>query len=128
MKKVSVIISAIILALIANTGIINAQTANTGEKYFVGKWSLMVYGLPDGDTKLLVSIEKKEDKLTGTLSDPARTDAPLDMYDIVVADSTFKGNFSAQGMDISLMLKIKDDKNLTGNMMEMFEIKGTKEE
>jgi hypothetical protein len=35
--------------------------------------------------------------------------------------------FRAQGMDISLMLKIKDDKNVTGNMMDMFDIKGTKE-
>ena len=63
----------------------------------------------------------------GTLADPSKTDPPLELSDIVVADSTFKASFSAQGMDITLMLKIKDDKNITGSLMDMFDIKGTKE-
>jgi hypothetical protein len=127
MKKVSIIISTIILVFIVNSGSVNAQAKNTGEKYFIGKWSLMVYGLPDGDTKMVVNIEKKEDKLTGNLSDPAKTDPPLELAGIEIADSTFKATFSAQGMDISILLKIKDDKNVTGNIMDMFDIKGTKE-
>jgi hypothetical protein len=87
----------------------------------------MIYGLPDGDTKMTINIEKKDDKLIGNLADSAKTVPPLDLANIEVADSTFKATFSAQGMDISLMLKIKDDKNVTGNMMDMFDIKGTKE-
>jgi hypothetical protein len=127
MKKTLFILSTIILAFIVNTGSINAQATNTGEKYFIGKWNLMVYGLPDGDTKMTINIEKKDDKLIGNLADSAKTVPPLDLANIVVADSTFKATFSAQGMDISLMLKIKDDKNITGSMMDMFDIKGTKE-
>jgi hypothetical protein len=127
MKKVSIIISTIILALIATTGSINAQTKNTGEKYFLGKWNVMVYGVPDGDTKMVINIEKKDDKMAGTLADPAKTDPPLILENIIVADSTFKATFNTQSMDISIMLKIKDEKNITGNMMEMFDIKGTKE-
>jgi hypothetical protein len=128
MKKVSILISTIVLTVIVTTGLMNAQTKNTGEKYFIGKWNVIVYGVPDGDTKMVVNIEKKDDKLTGTLADPAKTDAPLELSDIVVADSTLKALFNAQGMDISLFLKIKDEKNITGNMMDMFEIKGTKED
>jgi hypothetical protein len=127
MKKVSIFISAITLALYLATGTVSAQTTNTGEKYFIGKWNVMVYGVPDGDTKMVVNIEKKEDKLTGTLADPSKTDPPIELSDIVVDDSTLKASFSAQGMDISLLLKIKDDKNITGNMLDMFDIKGTKE-
>jgi hypothetical protein len=127
MKKESIIVSAIMLAIIVNSGTINAQAKITGEKYFIGKWNVMVYGVPDGDTKMIINIEKKEDKLTGNLADPAKTDPPLELENIEVADSTFKATFSAQGMDITLMLKIKDDKNITGNMMDMFDIKGTKE-
>jgi hypothetical protein len=127
MKKVYFILSTIIIAFIVNTGSINAQAKNTGEKYFIGKWNVMVYGLPDGDTKMTINIEKKDDKLSGNMADSAKTVPPLDLANIEVADSTFKATFSAQGMDISLMLKIKDDKNVTGNMMEMFEIKGTKD-
>jgi hypothetical protein len=127
MKKVSIFISAITLALYLATGTVSAQEKNTGEKYFLGKWNVMVYGVPDGDTKMIVNIEKKEDKLTGTLADPSKTDPPLELSGIVVADSTLNASFSAQGMDITLLLKIKDDKNITGNMMNMFEIKGTKE-
>jgi amino acid permease len=127
MKKVSIIISIIILAFIVNIGTIMAQTKDTGEKYFTGKWNLMVYGLPDGDTKMIISLEKKDDKLSGNLADPGKSDAPLELANIEVADSTFKSTFNAQGMDITLFLKIKDEKNVTGNMMDMFEIKGTKE-
>jgi hypothetical protein len=127
MKKALFILSTIIIAFIVKTGSINAQVKNTGEKYFIGKWNLMVYGLPDGDTKMTINIEKKDDKLIGNLADSAKTVPPLDLANIEVADSTFKATFSAQGMDISLLLKIKDDKNVTGNMMDMFDIKGTKE-
>lgn len=126
MKRVSIIISTIILAFIVNTSI-SAQEKITGEKYFIGKWNLMVYGLPDGDTKMVMNIGKTDDKLTGNLGDPTKTDPPLELTNIEAADSTFKAMFSAQGMDISVMLKIKDDKNVTGNMMDMFDIKGTKE-
>jgi hypothetical protein len=127
MKKALIIIAGIIITLIVNTGTINAQVKITGEKYFIGKWNVMVYGVPDGNTKMIINIEKKEDKLTGNMSDPAKSDPPLELSNIEVADSTFKATFSAQGMDISLLLKIKDDKNITGNMMDMFDIKGTKE-
>jgi hypothetical protein len=128
MKKISIVISIAIFALISISETVNAQTKITGEKYFIGKWNVMVYGVPDGDTKMLINIEKKDDKIAGTLSDPAKTDPPLVLENIMVADSTFKATFNTQGMDISIMLKIKDDKNITGNMMEMFDIKGTKED
>ena len=127
MKKASIILSTIILTFIVTTGSMNAQAKNTGENYFIGKWNVMVYGVPDGDTKMVIDIEKKDDKLTGNMADPAKTDPPLELANIEVADSTFKATFNAQGMDISLMLKIKDDKNITGNMMDTFDIKGTKE-
>lgn len=127
MKKASIILSTIILTFIVTTGSMNAQAKNTGENYFIGKWNVMIYGVPDGDTKMVINIEKKDDKLTGNMADPAKTDPPLELANIEVADSTFKATFNAQGMDISLMLKIKDDKNITGNMMDTFDIKETKE-
>lgn len=127
MKKASIILSTIILTFIVTTGSMNAQAKNTGENYFIGKWNVMIYGVPDGDTKMVINIEKKDNKLTGNMADPAKTDPPLELANIEVADSTFKATFNAQGMDISLMLKIKDDKNITGNMMDTFDIKETKE-
>jgi hypothetical protein len=127
MKKASIIISTIILAFVINTGSVNAQAKNTGEQFFIGKWNLVVYGVPDGDTKIVLNIEKKDDKLAGNFSDPTKTDPPMELSGIEVADSTFKATFNAQGMDISLMLKIKDDKNVTGSMMDQFDIKGEKE-
>jgi hypothetical protein len=105
----------------------SAQMKNTGEKYFIGKWNVIVYGVPDGDTKMVINIGKKDDKLTGNMADPAKSDPPIEFANIEVSDSVFKATFPAQGMDITLMLKIKDDKNITGSMMDMFDIKGTKE-
>jgi hypothetical protein len=127
MKKAAIIISVFILTSIINIGTIKAQERITGEKYFIGKWNLMIYGVPDGDTKIVINIEKKEDKLSGSMADPSKSDPPLELSNIEIADSTFKATFNAQGMDIALMLKIKDDKNVTGNMMDMFDIKGIKE-
>ena len=128
MKKASIILSMIIMAIVMNTSLLKAQDINTGEKYFTGKFNLMVYGLPDGDTKMVLTIVIKDDKLTGTIVAPERTDPPLELTGIAVADSTLNATFSAQGMDITLFFKIKDDKNVTGNMMNMFDIKGTKEQ
>ena len=94
---------------------------------YLGKFNLMVYGLPDGDTKMVLNIVKKDDKLTGTIGGAEQTDTPLELSGITVADSTLDATFIAQGMDISLFFKIKDDKNITGNMLNMFDIKGIKE-
>lgn len=128
MKKVSIIISAILLGLFAITISLNAQEVNAGEKNFIGKWNLMVYGLPDGDTKMVMNIEKKEEKLAGTLTGPVSTDPPVELANIAVADSTLNATFNAQGMDITLFFKLKDAKNITGSMLDMFDIKGTKED
>ena len=127
MKKVSIIISSLILVFIITNASLNAQSIKNGEKYFIGKWNLMVYGLPDGDTKMILNIEKKDNKLTGNLGDPTESEPPLELANIVIADSSLNASFIAQGMDITLMFKIKDAKNITGYMMDMFEIKGTKE-
>jgi hypothetical protein len=127
MKRVLIFISTIILVFSVNTGLMSAQTKSTGEQFFIGKWNLIVYGVPDGDTKIVLNIEKKDDKLTGSLADPTKTDPPMELTGIEVADSTFKATFNAQGMDISLMLKIKDEKNVTGSMMDQFDIKGEKD-
>ena len=59
MKKASIILSTIILTFIVTTGSMNAQAKNTGENYFIGKWNVMIYGVPDGDTKMVINIEKK---------------------------------------------------------------------
>jgi hypothetical protein len=128
MKKVSIFISLIMLVFLVSTGSTKAQAVNAGEKDFIGKWNLMVYGLPDGDTKMVMNIEKKEEKLTGTLTSTASTDPPLELTNVVVADSTLNASFSAQGMDITLFFKLKDAKNVSGSMMDMFDIKGTKED
>lgn len=127
MKKISIILSTIILTFIVSTGSTNAQVKNTGEKYFTGKWNVVVYGVPDGDTKMVINIGKKEDKFTGNMADPSKSDPPIELANIEVSDSVFKATFPAQGMDITLMLKMKDDKNITGSLMDMFDIKGTKE-
>lgn len=127
MKKVTIVLSMIIVALMINNSSLKAQEKNTGEKYFIGKFNLMVYGLPDGDTKMVLNIAKKEDKLTGTLSAPEQADPPMELSNIAIADSTLNATFYASGMDITLFFKIKDDKNITGNMLNMFDIKGTKE-
>jgi hypothetical protein len=104
----------------------NVQTGITGESYFLGKWNILAKGLPQGDTRMVVSIEKKDGKLTGNLSDPASPDGSMEFTSVTINNNTLNAVFPAQGMDVSLTITRKDDTNITGDIMGMFMLDGSR--
>lgn len=129
MKKVKVFFAGVSF-LLFSIGL-NAQNKTVadsllGEAYFTGKWNILAKGLPQGDTKMVLIIEKKEGKLTGNLSDPASTEGPLEFTSVTIDGNALNAVFTAQGMDVPLNLTKKDDKNITGDIMGMFEIEGSR--
>jgi len=119
MKKLKSILTGLVLLLIA-VGV-KAQTANAD--YFAGKWSVLLKGLPNGDTKMFFVLEKKDTTMTGVVQDSTGTEvAKIDKVEL--KENTATVYFSAQGYDVNLAMTKKDDDHVTGSLMGMFDAEG----
>lgn len=117
MRQLLCILTIVILSLTTN-----AQ-AKTGEDYFLGKWSVLLKGIPQGDTRMIFVLEKKDGALTGVAQDTVGTlIAKLDKIDM--KDSSVTVYFTAQGYDVNLVLNRKDEDHVTGSLMGMFDAEG----
>lgn len=120
MKKVSAIFAGLFLLLLSSTS--NAQTA-PAKDYFVAKWDLLMEGLPQGDPRLIVDLQRKDGKLTGTVLDSTKKEiAKITQVDETPTSVTVY--FTAQDYDVNLAINKKDEDNVTANLMGMFEGKG----
>jgi hypothetical protein len=100
----------------------NAQT-KTGADYFEGKWNVLVKSLPQGDTKMVFTLDKKDASMTGAVQDSTGKEiAKLDKVEL--GDNTVTVYFSAQGYDVNLVMNKKDDDHVTGTLMGMFDAEG----
>lgn len=119
MKKLSVFIAAVVCSLVFS---IEAK-AQAPADYFVGKWKVLTTGLPSGDATSVVVFERKDGKLTGTMMQDGKP-APNVFRKVEEKDSTVTAYFTASGYDVYLFLEKKDDSNITGSMMDMFDCTG----
>ena len=120
MKKLSLSLSVIFVFLVSYSG--HAQTKDSSD-YFIGKWSVLLKGLPNGDTKMLVNLEKKDTTLTGTILDSTKTEIAK-VSKIEKKGYTITLYFTAQGYDVYLFMEKKDDDHIMGNMLNMFDAVG----
>jgi hypothetical protein len=119
MKKFKSILIGSFLVLLA-VGV-KAQTATAD--YFAGKWSVLVKGLPNGDTKMFFLLEKKDTTMTGSVQDSTGTEiAKIDKVEL--NGNTATSYFSAQGYDVNLAMTKTDDDHVTGSLMGMFDAEG----
>lgn len=100
----------------------HAQT-KTGVDYFAGKWDLLVRGLPNGDTKMIVQLDKKDSTLQGSILDSTGNEISK-FSKVDLSDSTVTVYFTAQGYDVYLRLDNKGEDHVTGSMMDMFDAEG----
>src|SRR5687768_5172699 len=120
MKKVSLFFAGIFFLLLSFTA--SAQS-KTGADYFAGKWNVLVKGLPDGDTKMVFVLEKKDSTLAGVVQDSTGKEiAKIDKIDL--AEKTATVYFTASGYDVNLEMNKKDEDRVTGSLMGMFEAEG----
>lgn len=119
MKKATFVLFALFFG-IALTGI--AQNAPTD--FFAGKWEVSVMGTPNGDSKLIANLVRKEGKLTGELKDALDATKPaVPITSIEESADKIDIEFSTSGYDVSLSLEKIDDDNLKGQLMGMFDAK-----
>ena len=118
MKKLTVIFAGLFLLVLSLK-----TTAQTGADYFAGKWSVLVKALPQGDTKMVFVLEKKDSTLTGVVQDTTGTEiSKLDKVEL--SDSSATVYFTAQGYDVNLVMIKKDEDHITGSLMSMFDAEG----
>src|SRR6476469_3081442 len=114
MKNVSVVVFAIIFFFLSSFSA-NAQAKNDGD-YFLGKWNVLVAGTPQGDSKLVVKLDRKDGKLSGVVLDTTDKEiAPITKIEEKEKSTTVY--FTAQGYDVYLVMEKKDDDHITGNLM-----------
>jgi hypothetical protein len=120
MKKLSVFIAGLFFLVLSISA--NAQS-KTGADYFEGKWSVLVKGTPNGDSKMIVSLDKKDTTMTGVIKDTAGTEiAKITKVELKTNELTVY--FTTQGYDVYLVMTKKDDDHVDGSMMGMFEAPG----
>ena len=120
MKKLCSFFSALfLLALSLQT---RAQTPSAPD-YFIGKWNIEVKGTPNGDSKMIFNLERKDGKLTGYLTSKEKPDT-TQFTKVEEKEKSVTVYFSAQGYDVFIKLEKKDDDHVAGNLMDMFDSTG----
>ena len=97
---------------------------NATKDFFVGKWEIVILGTPNGDSKMVTELVRKDGKLTGELKDAADTTKPaIPIISIEETEAAIDLAFSASGYDVTVNLEKVDDDNLKGLLLGMFETK-----
>ena len=101
---------------------VNAQS-KPGATYFAGKWSVLLKGIPGGDTKMVFVLENRNDSIVGVVEDTLGVQiAKIDKAEL--KDTVVNLFFTTQGYDVNLVLTRKDDDHVTGSLMSMFDAEG----
>ena len=120
MKPLQLFSAAIVLLLLSPG--VKAQTKDS-TTYFLGTWNVLVKGLPSGDTKMFVSLEKKDTTLAGAILDSTKNEVAK-FSKVERKGYTVTVYFIAQGYDVTLFMEKKDEDHVTGNMLNMFDAVG----
>ena len=118
MKKINLILAGLI-AFVLIAAKTQAQTA--APNYFLGKWDVLVKGLPQGDTHMLFNLTDSAGNTKGVLVDTTAAHKDIPMTKIEQETDKITLYFTAQGYDVSLTLAKKDDDHATGSLMGMFD-------
>jgi hypothetical protein len=118
MNRINLVVTVIAFFLLS----INLTAQKTSD-YFVGKWNVLVIGTPNGDAKMIISMERKDGKLEGMviLGDQGEQ---VKLTSIEETEKTVALNFPAGGYDVRLSLSKVDDDHVSGALMDQFEAKG----
>ncbi len=121
MKNLNVFIAGLFL-LILSIGA-NAQDKTSGN-YFVGKWNLTVSGAPSEKSDIVVRLERKEGKLTGTIN-VGENGKPITFSKIEEKETSLTLYYTNKdGRDVYVNMFKKDENHVSGSIMNMYDIKG----
>lgn len=120
MQKITKLFGTLALLFLLNN--VNAQS-KAGAAYFAGTWNVLIKGTPQGDVTLAFVLDNKNDSISGVVKDTTGAEITK-LSNVELKDDEITLYFSAQGYDLSLLLKKKDDDHVTGSLMSMFDAEG----
>lgn len=88
------------------------------DDFFADRWQVQIFDTPDGDHTMVMALKRDGDNLTGWFEGPDGTRAEIER--IQEAENSITVYWTAEGYYVSLQLDKKDDNNLTGNLLHMF--------
>jgi hypothetical protein len=110
----------IVFVLFLGSLVVNAQSSGN---FFVGKWKVLTVGTPNGDSKSMITLERKDGKLTGTMASEGASET-IKFTNVEEKENSVTVYFSASGYDVYMVLEKKDDNHVKGSMMDMFDVSG----
>ena len=116
MKK-AILFFAVVLLVSLNT------RGQATSDFFVGKWNVLVTGTPDGDAKMVVSLERVDGKLKAEFVGKEQAEVPK-VSNVEETEKSVRIYFTASGYDVYLYLEKKGDNHIEGTMLDMFDAKG----
>ena len=127
MKKISLIltlIAGLFLSINVQAQTTNAPAPSTTD-FYPGKWSVTVYGTPNGDVKLNFILERKDGKIGGAIQDTTGKELSK-ITQVDEKDKTITAYFNLMNYDLTLTLDPVDDDHVKGSLLGMFDAKGAR--
>lgn len=118
MKKISIFLFVFLLGI----SVKGFSQTTTSPDFFAGKWEITIMGTPEGDSKMVTELVRKDGKLTGELKDPTGTRpvTPITKIEEEAGKLTIYFNTDQAG-EIPIELTKVDDDHLKGSLMNMFD-------
>jgi len=120
MKKASFLFGALFLMLLSTSTFAQSKS---GVTYFSGKWNVLIKGTPNGDARMIFDLQTRNDSLTGVVRDSTGKEFSK-ISSVELTDTSATVHFTAQDYEVYLVMNKKDNDNITGNMMGMFDAEG----
>ena len=84
---------------------------------------MLVEGLPQGDPRMIVSLQRKDGKLEGAIMDSTQKETAK-ITKVEETEKSVTVYFTANEHDVYLEMNKQDDDNVTASLMGMFDAKG----
>jgi hypothetical protein len=123
MKKLSVIIAVLLCSMVFSI----SANADVPASFYVGKWSIKL-AIPGGDKTMPIFVELKDGKLTGGVTDPATGEVKAPFTQVETTASNITVYFMMSGRNVYMTMEKKDENNIVGTMLDMFDSTGVRVE
>ncbi|AWW00205.1 hypothetical protein [Arcticibacterium luteifluviistationis] len=97
------------------------------ENYYLSSWDVLIVGTPNGDVTIPMRFEEGDNGLKGYVTNP-EDESEIEMTSVAAQDSMLTGGFSMMGYDLNFYLKVVDENQAKGSLMEMFSMTATRKE
>ena len=90
---------------------------------WLSRWHVLVKGTSNGDARIIMDLQTKKDSLSGVVRDSTGKEISK-ISSVELTDTSATVHFPAQEYEVYLVMNKKDDDNIIGNLMGMFDAEG----